>query len=163
MQVILILIIISLAIGMICLIDLWNKKCSIMRRVLWSPIPFIPLLGPMLYYALFEPPSVQPDKASVPKNAIERWKEWINNQYNPGYFTGGQIAPIYRVKGKSVGILFLFFGIIDLALAFVMGLSEDRLSRVMLLFNLVIAFVMIYAGLMRIVEGKKKKTNKEKL
>jgi hypothetical protein len=133
-----------------------------MRRVLWSPIPFIPLLGPMLYYALFEPPSVQPDEVSVPKNAIERWKEWINNQYNPGYFTGGQIAPIYRVKGNGVGIIFLVSGIIGLAFTFVMGLSEERTSRVMLLFNLIISFIMIYAGLTRITE-KKKKTIKEKL
>ena len=55
-------VIVSLAIAMFCLIDLWNKKCSVMRRILWSPIPFIPFLGPMLYYALFEPPPVRQDE-----------------------------------------------------------------------------------------------------
>ena len=161
MQLIIIIAILSLAIGLYCLIDLWNRKCSVMRRILWSPVPFIPFLGPMLYYALFEPPSVQPDTARVPNNPIDRWKEWLANRYNPGYFTGGRIAPVYRAMGPGVGIWFLVTGVTGLCFVFFIMRSEgaeDSLS--MIVFEMIFSLIMIYAGVTRIAEAKNKAAKK---
>lgn len=94
MLIITVLIIACLAIGPVRLIDLWNRKCSVLRRLLRPPIPFIPLFAPMLYYALFDPPQVRQSEPPALKNSIERWKEWLINRYNPGYFMGGRIAPL---------------------------------------------------------------------
>ena len=158
MLLIIIIVILSLAIGLVCLIDLWNKKCSVMRRILWSPVPFIPFLGPMLYYALFEPPSAQPDAASVPNNPIDRWKEWLANRYNPGYFTGGRIAPEYRAVGPGVGIWFLVTGVAGLCFVLFMMRSEGAEDSIsMIIFEMIFSLIMIYAGLTRIAEGRKKK------
>jgi hypothetical protein len=63
-----IVLILSEIIGGICMVHLWIQRCSILRRFLWSPVPLIPILGPMLYYALFEPPSVQPEDMRAPEN-----------------------------------------------------------------------------------------------
>jgi len=148
----------SLAIAMLCLIDLWNKKCSVMRRILWSPVPFIPLLGPMLYYALFEPPPVRQDETPAPKNAMDEWKEWLDNRYSPGYFTGGQIHPMYRATGRAAGCLFITSGIGMLGMVLLSvkeGVPEG--SAAMLAWEVGISLVMILAGLMKIAEGKKKK------
>ncbi len=158
MQLVIVLAIVTLLVGMICLIDLWNKKCSVMRRLLWSPVPFIPLLGPLLYYALFDPPSVQRKDVPIPKNAIEQWKEWLNNRYNPGYFTGGQIHPEYRAVGPRVGILFLISGIVGIGFVLLTMRSEGAEdSTVMFLFEAIISIIMIFAGLTRIAEGRKKR------
>jgi uncharacterized membrane protein YgcG len=59
-----VIVIVTLVGGVLSLVDLWNKQCSVIRRLIWSPVPFIPLLGPMIYYALFEPPAVQKDYSS---------------------------------------------------------------------------------------------------
>jgi len=155
-------VIVSLAIAMLCLIDLWNKKCSVMRRILWSPIPFIPLLGPMLYYALFDPPPVRQDGTPAPKNAMDEWKEWLDNRYNPGYFTGGQIHPMYRATGRAAGGLLVTSGIVMLGTVLLMvkdGVPEG--SAAMLAWDVGISLVLILAGLVKIAEGKKKK-RKEK-
>lgn len=155
-----VLIIASLAIGLICLIDLWNQKCSVWRRVLWSPVPFIPLLGPMMYYALFEPPPVWAEPP-VSQNPIERWKEWLKNRYNPGYFTGGRIHPTYRASGLSVGIMFILSGIMPLvlvALSVFTGIEEGEAG--VLAFELGIGLVMIVAGLVKMGERKKKGKDK---
>ncbi|MDH4164490.1 MAG: hypothetical protein OEW15_17650 [Nitrospirota bacterium] len=152
---------VSLAIALICPVDLWNKKCSVIRRILWTPVPFIPLLGPMLYYALFEIPEARQTDRPAPKDAIERWTEWTENRYNPGYFLGGRIHPTYSARGKGIGIFFLLSGGSTLAFTLA-GLFGNREmdgdgGMVMFLFSAIIAVITIFAGLARINEGKKSK------
>ena len=158
------LVIVSLAIGLVCLIDLWNKKCSVAKRILWSPVPFIPLLGPMIYYALFEIPEVRQTDTRAPKDAIERWTEWTKNRYNPGYFLGGQIHPTYSARGKGVGIFFLFSGGLSLAIVLAglfgsKGLDGDG-GTVLFLLSAIIAVITIFAGLSRIGESRKSKKDR---
>ena len=156
------IVIASLAIGLVCFIDLWNKKCSVLKRVLWSPVPFVPLLGPMLYYALFEPPAVR-NEVPVPKDSIEQWKEWLGNRYNPGHFTGGQIHPISRAVGPAAGILFIATGIISLGMVVFMasdGMSDG--SAGVLAMEIGIGLVLIVAGLTKIAVGRKKKGKEER-
>ena len=153
--------IISLMVGMVCLIDLWNKKCSVLRRLLWSPVSFIPLFGPLIYYALFEPPTVQRRDMQAPEGPIERWKEWLANRYNPGYFTGGQIHPMYQAVGPAAGIAFLVSGVIGMGFVLlVMGSEGAEDPKGIVLFDTAVSLLMIFAGLSKILEGKKKK-NKE--
>jgi hypothetical protein len=112
----------------------------------------------MLYYALFEPPSAQPDTASVPDNPVDRWKEWLANRYNPGYFTGGRIAPVYRAMGSGIGIWFLLSGITGLGFTFFMMRSDGAEDSVgMIVFETIFSLIMIFAGLTKIAEAKKKK------
>lgn len=160
MKLITILVIVQLLVSMVCLIDLWNRKCSIIRRVLWTPVPFLPLLGPMIYYALFEPPEARQKDVLAPRNAVERWKEWTENRYNPGHFLGGQIHPTYSARGKGIGILFLLSGGVTLTVLLAglfgsKGMHGDR-GAVWFLLSATIAVITIFAGLARIKEKKKK-------
>ncbi len=112
----------------------------------------------MLYYALFEPPPVQQGDEKAPENPIEQWKEWLSNRYNPGYFTGGQIHPVYRAIGPGAGILFLVSGITGIGFSLLMMRSEGAEdSPGIILFETGTSVVMIFAGLIKIAEGKKKK------
>jgi hypothetical protein len=45
--------------GIACMVHLWRTRAPRWKRLLWTPVLFLPLLGPILYGALFRPPSVQ--------------------------------------------------------------------------------------------------------
>ncbi len=47
---------------------------------------------------------------------ISDWKEWQDNQFNPGHFTGGKQTPILKNPGKPriVGLVLLFLGLVSL-------------------------------------------------
>jgi hypothetical protein len=61
MSVLIILLGVTAVLGCLCLVHLWKQQCSVLRRILWIPVPFIPLLGPLIYYALFKVPPVKPE------------------------------------------------------------------------------------------------------
>jgi hypothetical protein len=50
---------ISIVIAVFCLPLLWRSGDSIYKRILWTVILFIPVIGPVLYAGLFEPPAVK--------------------------------------------------------------------------------------------------------
>jgi hypothetical protein len=101
--------IVTLVIGVLCLIDLWNKKCSFARRLFWSPVPFIPLLGPMLYYALFEPPAVQKNASSELRDTWTGTSGGGNGAFGGGFggfggsFGGGFSGGSFGGGGGSGG------------------------------------------------------------
>ena len=49
-----------LVISLIVLIFLWRKKVSIYKKILWTLVILLPLVGPIFYGAFFEAPDVQP-------------------------------------------------------------------------------------------------------
>ncbi len=52
-------------------------------------------------------------KNSSKKDYIDEYKDWQDNQYNPGHFTGGNV-PIWLSrpgKPKLLGIVFFTFGL----------------------------------------------------
>ncbi len=52
------------------------------------------------------------------------WREWLDHRYDPGYFLGGRIHPMFRVKRSSPpGWVFLLMGAFSLASS-VAGLLE---------------------------------------
>jgi hypothetical protein len=51
-------------IGVACIIHLWRRPAPLWKRLFWSPVLLLPLIGPLLYGALFEPPGPQDVRAS---------------------------------------------------------------------------------------------------
>lgn len=52
-------------------------------------------------------------KKSPKKDYIDEYKDWQDNQYNPGHFTGGR-TPIWLSRPgnpKALGIIFFVFGL----------------------------------------------------
>lgn len=97
-------------------------------------------------------------KKSKREDPVEQWKEWLDNRYNPGYFLGGRIHPTYRAKGKGAGVFLLISGVLGLSIVLlVLFAGDDRDgARTMFLLSAIISVITIFAGLTRIVEGKKK-------
>lgn len=58
----------SWLVGLCCLVHLWLRPCTVVRRLLWSPVLFVPLLGPALYGALFVPPKPNEEGEKAPMN-----------------------------------------------------------------------------------------------
>lgn len=50
----------STLVAMLCLPSLWRSRHSALKRTMWTLILFVPILGPVLYAGLFEPPPVKP-------------------------------------------------------------------------------------------------------
>ena len=64
------------------------------------------------------------DKRRLREEPIEKLKEWQDNQYNPGYYTGGNIPPyvaipaktslfgkLYKIGSKAVGVIYILIGV----------------------------------------------------
>lgn len=47
-------------ISLACVIHLWARgRGSLLRKAVWSPLALLPLVGPLLYGAVYEVPSPQ--------------------------------------------------------------------------------------------------------
>jgi hypothetical protein len=44
-----------------CLVALWRTRASRWRKLMWSPVVLVPVMGPLFYGGLFEVPSRQPE------------------------------------------------------------------------------------------------------
>ena len=55
-----VVLILSAVVAVFCLQSLWRSGHSVSRRIVWTLILFVPVLGPILYAGLFEPPPVKP-------------------------------------------------------------------------------------------------------
>lgn len=64
------------------------------------------------------------------ENPIEKLKEWQDNQYNPGYYTGGNIPPyvgipsktslfgkLYKIGARIVGVMYILIGVALICIA----------------------------------------------
>lgn len=54
-----IILVVSLVFSVICLINLWKHKSNIFAKLLWSVFVFVPLLGPLFYAVIYQPPSLK--------------------------------------------------------------------------------------------------------
>ncbi len=71
---------------------------------------------------------------NLPENNNEYFKDletWMENRYNPGFYTGGQIPPYIKYPKKPIGFVFLVSGLIGLFYAYLARLSgSDTLGVV---------------------------------
>jgi len=56
-----------------CLVSLWRQKAGAGRKLFWSVVVLIPLLGPLFYGGLFELPSVQAES----DRAVRNRDDWV--------------------------------------------------------------------------------------
>lgn len=104
----------------------------------------------------------RPEKGSP--DYIKDWKEWQDNQFNPGHFTGGKQVPLLKNPGKPriVGLGLLFLGLVSVV-GFVVNLAgfdpQAEGIWLFLLSNLpVLAFAVVFllAGCRMIWRGRKR-------
>jgi hypothetical protein len=95
---------------------------------------------------------------------IDDWKEWQDNQFNPGHFTGGKQIPLFKNPGKPliVGLGLLFMGLLSIV-AFIINLagfnpqSESFWSFLLPnLPTLVFTVIFLLAGYRMIRRGRKR-------
>jgi hypothetical protein len=53
-------------------------------------------------------------KKKKEENYLEKFIEWQNKQYLPGYYVGGRMNPMFVGKTKAGGYFLLFSGIITI-------------------------------------------------
>jgi NO-binding membrane sensor protein with MHYT domain len=49
----------SEVIALWCAVNLWRTHATLIRKLVWTMILFVPILGPVFYGGMFEVPSVQ--------------------------------------------------------------------------------------------------------
>ncbi len=54
-----------------CLVPLWRASASVGRKLLWSVIVLVPVLGPLFYGGLFDVPSRQPDELQAARTSAD--------------------------------------------------------------------------------------------
>ncbi|OPY56391.1 MAG: hypothetical protein A4E55_02125 [Pelotomaculum sp. PtaU1.Bin035] len=52
-----------------------------------------------------------------PSKYLNDLDEWGKHQYNPGYWTGGNIPPDLKYGGKPIGVILLLLGVFSLILS----------------------------------------------
>ncbi|MDD5543792.1 MAG: DUF308 domain-containing protein [Acidobacteriia bacterium] len=84
---------------------------------------------------------------------FEDWREWLDHRYDPGYFLGGRIHPMFRVKRPSpFGWIFLVFGAFSLASSIV-ALREISYLAIP---SVAMSFLWILAGSAMLTEEKRR-------
>lgn len=134
-----------------------NCNSEFKDGVLECPYCDIPLIQ--------SPSKLNTEPHSHPSKYLSDLEEWNRNQYNPGYWTGGNIPPHIKVlsKGgsKTIGIVALICGI------FIFGIIINSLLNIdfhnyeellpTILGSIVGAFfgtLLVWAGIQRIKESK---------
>jgi hypothetical protein len=90
---------------------------------------------------------------NVPERDNEYLKDlenWIENRYNPGFYTGGQIPPFIKYPTKPYGFLMLLSGFITFVLAFIARISGGETSMVFYIF--ILSMLSIAGGLLVILK-----------
>ncbi len=90
--------------------------------------------------------------------SISEIKEWQDNQYNPGYYIGtGRVArPISSLS--KYPIIILVFGIVGVIISILTYISAEKLvSNILsIIMGFIISLCLIYGGIVRLREKKKK-------
>lgn len=50
---------VSELIGVWCVVGLWRSRVSVVRKLVWTVVLLVPVLGPVFYGGMFELPPVQ--------------------------------------------------------------------------------------------------------
>jgi hypothetical protein len=50
---------VSFLFSLCCLVKLWRDQGSILAKIFWSFFVFVPLLGPLFFFVIYQPPSVK--------------------------------------------------------------------------------------------------------
>lgn len=101
-------------------------------------------------------------KKSKKSDYISDWKEWQDNQFNQGHFTGGKQTPILNNPGKPriVGLVLLFLGLVTLVtfLSNLVGFQSKTESIWLFLLSsvpgLAIAVIFLLAGYQMVRRNK---------
>lgn len=106
--------------------------------------------------------------SSHPSKYLNDMEEWSRNQYNPGYWTGGNIPPHIKILSKAgskkIGKIALICGLIlfgitiDSLLNINIGNSEELLATITS--NIIRVFfgaLLVWAGIQRVKESKNRK------
>lgn len=93
------------------------------------------------------------------EKSISEMKEWQDNQYNPGYYIGtGRVArPISSLS--KYPIIILVFGIVGVIISILTFISAEKLvpNILSIIIGFIISLCLIYGGLVRLREKKKKR------
>ena len=54
-----IVLIVAHVVGLLCVRKLWCEDLPLSRRILWTLVLVLPVMGPIFYGAFFDPPSIQ--------------------------------------------------------------------------------------------------------
>jgi hypothetical protein len=54
------------------------------------------------------------NKSKKLEKNVSDLKEWHNNQYNPGYWTGGRMPFFYRLELKKFKTFFILIGVLGI-------------------------------------------------
>jgi hypothetical protein len=67
--------VVSVLVAIVCMQSLWRGRYHTSKKIFWTLFLFVPVMGPILYAGLFEPPPVKP-KNEQPEfdPASRRWK-----------------------------------------------------------------------------------------
>lgn len=88
---------------------------------------------------------------------IEELKEWQDNQFNPGYYIGTGRVPKPISSLSKHPIILIVFGVIFALLVLTLALFGNRLEALGgILISGVISASMIFGGIVRLVEKKRK-------
>ncbi len=79
-----------------------------------------------------------------PSEHLNEIEEWGEKQYDPGYWTGGNIPPHIKRGSKKAGILFLSVGILIMIITAYLSSFEFSV-------NIIIGLLLIIAGLKKII------------
>ena len=52
--------------SLVCLPSLWAQRDSIGKRLFWTCVLLVPVVGPILYGGMYHPPSVKPKHLRAP-------------------------------------------------------------------------------------------------
>ena len=98
-------------------------------------------------------------QAAIPGDPFKTWKEVQDHQYDPGYWTGGRVHPIYHAGRRNrYGWLLFASGIVTVAmgLRFVVNGGDDLMEGVISL----VFGVVILAAWIRMMTHKKSRPKK---
>lgn len=87
-----------------------------------------------------------------PSEFLNEIDEWSEKQYNPGYWTGGNIPPHIRHGGKLGGILLLIIGILIICF---LPLNFFSFKSTTYIISIIFGIVLIIAGLKKIMARRK--------
>ena len=55
-------------VSVLCVAHLLRRRVPTTKKLIWTPLLLLPLVGPLLYGGLFEAPSVLPPHERAPEN-----------------------------------------------------------------------------------------------